>query len=253
MGSAKPAGRSAGFHYGVRVIDDQEVNGYGEFTLAVVFPPFQPHARSSPANFAPHDPARARALAESFPTVDAVLEELPETGAVRSSPETRADLDLVAVGCWGSVIGISDPALAGDSFDKTLWDVTSVLAERHPEARVIGAASIDRGENHEQSAVHLPGGLKLYTEAWPGPDQFSLDGDPHAIARAVGVSAEVLAAAYIDLDDEPWTIPWGHFGRQLLDPFDPWGYADLRMSEFRVRRTEEAALHLEETWLTAIG
>ena len=40
---------------------------------------------------------------------------------------------------------------------------------------------------------------------------------------------------------------------QLLDPFDPWGYADLRMSEFRVRRTEEAALHLEETWLTAIG
>jgi hypothetical protein len=25
------------------------------------------------------------------------------------------------------------------------------------------------------------------------------------------------------------------------------------MSEFRVRRTEDAALHLEEIWLTAIG
>jgi uncharacterized protein DUF6333 len=235
------------------VIDDQEVNGYGEFTIAVVLPPFPPHARSKPANFAPHDPARARAFAESFPTVETVLEELADTDAVPASPQTRADLDLVAVGCWGSVIGISDPALAGDSFDKTLWDVTSALAERHPEARIIGSESIDRGENHSQSAVHLPGGLKLYSEGWPGPDQFSLDGDPHAIARAVGVSAEVLAAAYIDLDDEPWTIPWGHFGRQLLNPSDPWGYADLRMSEFRVRRTEEATLHLEEIWLTAIG
>jgi hypothetical protein len=231
------------------VIDDQEVNGYGEFTIAVVLPPFRPHSRSSLANFAPHDPARARAFAESFPTIEAVLEELPDTDAVPASPRTRADLDLVAVGCWGGIIGISDPAFAGDSFDNTLWDVTSALAERHPEARIIGSATIDRGENHDQTAVHLPGGLKLYTEGRPGPDQFSMDGDPHAIARAVGVSAEVLAAAYIDLDDEPWTIPWGHFGRQLLDPFHPWGYAGLRMSEFRVRHTEDATLHMEEIWL----
>lgn len=235
------------------MIDDQEVNGHGEFTIAVVLPPFPPHSRGNPAGFAPHDPARALAFAESFPTIEAVLEERPETDTAPASPQTRADLDLVTVGCWGSVIGISDPALAGDSFDNTLWDVTSALAERHPEARIIGSASIDRGENHSETAIHLPGGLKLYTEGWPGPDQFSIEGDPHAIARAVGVSAEALAAAYIDLDDKPWTVSWEHFGRQLLDPLDPWGYRDLRMSEFRVRRTEDAALHLDEIWLTTIG
>jgi hypothetical protein len=234
------------------VIDDQEVNGYGEFTIVVVLPPFPPDSRGSLAELAPHDPARARAFAESFPTIEAVLEEHTGTDAIPTSPRTRADLDLVAVGCRGGVIGISDPALAGDSFDNTLWDVTSALAERHPEARIIGSASIDRGENHSETAIHLPGGLKLYTEGWPGPDQFWIEGDPHAIARAVGISAEALAAQYIDLDDEPWTVPWEHFGRQLLGPCHPWGHG-RRMSEFRVRRTEDAALHLEEIWLTAIG
>jgi hypothetical protein len=231
------------------VIDDQEVNGHGESTIAVVLPPFHPHSRSSPANFAPHDPAHARAFAESFPTIEAVLEELPRTNAVSVSPQTRADLDLVAVGCWGGIIATSDFALADDGLEGTLLNVTSALAERYSEARIIGAANIDRGENHDETAIHLPCGLKLHTEGWPAADQFSIDGDPHAIVRALGISAEVLASAYIDLDDEPSTISWEHFGRQLLDPYNPWGFAELQMSHFRVRHTEEATLHMEDIWL----
>ena len=242
-------GARTGVDYLGDVIDDQEVNGHGESTITVVLPPFHPHSRSSPANFAPHDPARARAFAESFPTIETVLEELPHTNAVPVSPRTRADLDLVAVGCWGGIIAISDFALADDGLDRTLVKVTSALAERHSEARIIGAANIDRGENHDETAIHLPGGLKLHTEGWPAADQFSLDGDPHAIVRALGITTEVLASAHIDLDDEPSTVPWEHFGRQLLDPYDPWGFAELRMSHFRVRHTEEATLHMEEIWL----
>ncbi|WP_433265616.1 DUF6333 family protein [Actinosynnema sp. CS-041913] len=234
------------------MIDDREVNGHGESTIALVLPPFRPHSRSSPANFAPHDPARARAFAEAFPTIEAVLEELPHTNAVSTSPHTRDDLDLVAVGCWGDVIAISDFALADDGLDWTLLNVTSALAERHPEARIIGAANIDRGENHDETAVHLPCGLKLHTEGWPAVDQFHIEGDPHAIVRALGISTEALAAAYIDLDEEPSSVPWEHFGRQLLDPYNPWGFAQLRMSYFRVRHTEEATLHMEDIWLAGV-
>jgi hypothetical protein len=240
---------SVGFDYGGGVIDDQEVRGYGESTIAVVFPPFHPHSRSSPANFAPHDPARARAFAESFPTIEAVVEELPHTDAVCASPCTRADLALVAVGCWGGIIAISDFALADDGLDCTLLNVTSALAERYSEARIIGAANIDRGETHDETAIHLPGGLKLHTEGWSAADQFFIDGDPYAIVRALGISADVLASAYIDLDEKPSAVPWEHFGRQLLDPYNPWGFTELQMSRFRVRHTEEATLHMEDIWL----
>ncbi|WP_189225882.1 DUF6333 family protein [Saccharothrix coeruleofusca] len=232
------------------MIDDQEVNGYGNSTIAVVLPPFHPRSRSSPANFAPHDPARARAFAQSFPTVEAVLEELPLTNAIPRSPWTRTDLDVVFVGCWGGVTAVCDFALVDDGLDGAiLWDVTSALAQRHPEARVVGSAHVDRGATHEETAVHLPGGLTLHTEGWSLADECYVDGDPHAIARELGLSAEALAEAGIDLDEEPLGVPWEHFGRQLLDPHDPWGFAELRMSAFRVRHTEKATYHMEEIWL----
>ncbi|TWP49957.1 hypothetical protein FKR81_22240 [Lentzea tibetensis] len=141
---------------------------------------------------------------------------------------------------------------ADDGLDCTLLTVTSALAERYPEARIVGAANIDRGENHDETAVHLPGGLKLHTEGWPAAGQFYIDGDPHAVVSALGISAEVLASAYIDLGEEQWTVPWEHFGRQLLDPYNPWGFAELKMSLFRVRHTEEAMLHMEDIWLAAV-
>ncbi|WP_158847889.1 DUF6333 family protein [Saccharothrix deserti] len=232
---------------------DQEVDGYGEGTITLVFPPFQPYSRPTPAsaaNFAPHDPVRARAFAESFPTVEAILEELPLTDASPESAATRADLELVRVGCWGNVIAISDYALADRGLVCPLLDVTSALAERHPEARIIGDASVNAGETHVETAIHLPGGLELYSEGWPATDgHFEFRGSVHDIARAVGISREALAEEYIHLDEEPSAIPLEHFGRVLLWPYSPWGRAALEMSHFRVRHTKNATAHMEEIWL----
>jgi hypothetical protein len=234
------------------VIDsEQELTGFGESTITLVFPPFQPFSPStpaSPAGFAPHDPVRARAFAADFPTIEAIVEELEPSDAGPVSPHTRGDLDLVRVGCWGNVIAISDFALVDDGNMSPVLDVTTVLAERYPEARIVGDASIDRGENHAETCIHLPGGLKLDYEGWPAGNRSYFKGDPHAMAQAVGVTREDLAKRYIDLDD-PESVPWGHFGAVLLEPFHPWGYDSLAMSEFRVRHTEQATDHMEEIWL----
>ncbi|MFG2135415.1 DUF6333 family protein [Streptomyces sp. NPDC048650] len=55
-------------------------------------------------------------IVESLGTVEKVLEQLPDRSwEDLPEPEVRADLDLVAVGCWGRLVRIVDPAL-GSSF-----------------------------------------------------------------------------------------------------------------------------------------
>ncbi|MCP2313601.1 DUF6333 family protein [Kitasatospora paracochleata] len=228
------------------------LEGYGECAITVVLPPFRPHRPSSPdvtARFAAHDPARARAFAGSFPTIEAVLEELPLTDAGPESPRTVADLDLVRVGCWGNVVAIADCALAGRGHHDSLLEQTDALAERFPEARIVGSASVDCGENHTETSVHLPGGLRLHSEGWTSADQCHVDGDPHAIVRALGIGSDVLAAEWIDLDGDLASVPWEHFGHVLLAPYSPWGHEALAMSRFRVRHTEDATIRMEEVWL----
>jgi hypothetical protein len=78
---------------------DADVVRYGEYSLTIVHPGSPTDAADLPA----HDPAAARRFAESFGTVDTILEDLgtvPATDAV--SAGTRADLELVRVGCWGA-------------------------------------------------------------------------------------------------------------------------------------------------------
>ena len=230
----------------------RELKGYGECAITVVLPPFRPHTPATPdvaARFAPHDPARALAFVESFPTIEAVLEELPLTDAGPESPQTVADLDLVRVGCWGNVIAISDCALADHGHYYSLLKQTDALAERFPEARIVGSASVDCGENHTETSVHLPGGLRLHSEGWTASDRYDVDGDPHAVVRALGISADVLTAEWIDLDGGLTSVPWEHFGNVLLAPYSPWGYEALGMSHFRVRHTEDATMRMEEVWL----
>ncbi|KJK58395.1 DUF6333 family protein [Saccharothrix sp. ST-888] len=230
---------------------DREVDGFAECTLTLVLPPFAPHSRATRTSvdgFAPHDPTRARAFVESFPTVEAVLDELPPTDAGPEHPGDRADLDLVRVGCWGNVIAMADFAITDFGDFGALLDTTTALAERFPDARIIGSASLDGGAHHVETVVHLPGGLRLYSEGWADGDRYDLDGDPHAIARAVGIAPEVLAARDFDLDGAPWSVGWTAFGHFLLEPYDPWGYKALRMSHFRVRHTEDATLRMEDVW-----
>ncbi|MFE0381489.1 DUF6333 family protein [Streptomyces inhibens] len=75
---------------------------YGEYSLTI-FHPRIPGSSTDAADLPAHDPAVARRFAESFGTVGTILEELgtvPATADVTAG--TRADLELVRVGCTSS-------------------------------------------------------------------------------------------------------------------------------------------------------
>ncbi|MFI6449363.1 DUF6333 family protein [Kitasatospora sp. NPDC050543] len=231
---------------------DREVNGWGEYTITILQPPFPtstgPSTRTTIADLAPHDPVRARRFAESFGTVDCVLEELPLTNSVASFPATRADLDVIRVGCWGNVIAISDPALADNGNMCPLLEETEALHQRYPDARIVGSVGVDMGENHSEDTIHLPGGVMLHYEGWDSTLR-QLTGDPHAVLDALGLTPAALAGHDAELDDEePAFTNWQAFGRLALGPYDPWGFETLPMSAFRVRHTEGYTSLMEEIW-----
>ncbi|SDM68468.1 hypothetical protein SAMN04487981_102251 [Streptomyces sp. cf386] len=225
---------------------DREVQGRGDdCTLTLLLPPFP----TGTVDFSPHNPAEARHFAENFATVDEILEELPPISAAASPALwTRADLDIIKVGCWGNVISITDPALADNIGDLPLLGASTKLRERHPDARIVGSANVDCGEDHTEDIIQLPGGLMVHTEGWPGVEPLDVTGDPRAVVRALGISSETLADEAIDLDEESDEIDWRALGRLALGPCDPWGRPDLTMSVFRVRHTSGSTYRMEESW-----
>ncbi|WP_327327879.1 DUF6333 family protein [Streptomyces sp. NBC_01210] len=87
---------------------EEGIAQHGEFRLTLIERPFPAGGRVLPA----HDPARAREFAGAFGTIDTVVEEVDRIEATERLPfATRADLDLVSVGCRGTVTEINDPAL----------------------------------------------------------------------------------------------------------------------------------------------
>jgi hypothetical protein len=231
---------------------DRVVNGWGEYTITVLHPPFPATTGRSTlatiAELAPHDATRARQFAEAFGTVDAVLDVLPLTNTVSDFPATRADLDIIRVGCWGNVIGISDPALADNGNMDPLLTEAESLHKRYPDARIVGAVSNDMGETHFEDTVHLPGGLMLHYSGWDST-LWDLTGDPHAILRALGITAESLAGQDAELDEEDHSATnWRAFGTLALGPWDPWHFETVEMSAFRVRHTEDYTFLMEEIW-----
>jgi len=230
---------------------DREVHGSGEYTITILLPPLPTttdRRTLTTTELAPHDPVRARQFAETLGTVDAVLEELPLTNTVSTFPATRADLDIIKVGCWGNIIGISDPALADNGNACPLLDETETLHQRHPDARIVGSVSNDMGETHYENTIHLPEGLMLHCEGWDST-QWNLTGDPHAILHALGITPESLAGHDAELDGEnPSRTDWHAFGNLALGPLDPWHFDTVQMSAFRVRHTEDHTTLMEEIW-----
>lgn len=162
--------------------------------------------------------------------------------------ETRADLDIIKVGCWGNVISITDPALADSIGDSPLLGASNTLRERYPDARIVGSANVHCGGDHTEDIIQLPGGLMLHAEGWSGVEPLEVTGDPQAVVRALGISSETLAEEAIDLDGESDEVDWRALGRLALGPCDPWGRVDLRMSVFRVRHTSSSTFRMEESW-----
>jgi hypothetical protein len=234
---------------------DRRVDGSGDYTITILHPPFPtttgPSTLTTIAELAPHDPVRAREFAESFGTVEAVLEELPPPDTVSASPATRADLDLIRVGCWGNVIGISDPALADNGNSWPLLTETETLHKLYPDARIVGSVHNDMGADHSEDTIFLPGGPMLHSEGWDS-SRWDVTGDPHAILAALGITAESLVGGYAELDvDNPANTNWYAFGRLALGPLDPWNFDVVQISEFRVRHTEHYTDLMEEIWRMA--
>ncbi|MFE7352577.1 DUF6333 family protein [Streptomyces sp. NPDC057543] len=122
---------------------EQGVAQHGEFRLTLIERPLPTGGGVLPA----HDPARAREFAAAFGTIDTVVEEADRIEATERPPfVTRADLDLVGVGCWGTVTEINDPALVftGGTFP---------LAEQEDETGLLAPGASGEGPNRSRTGT----------------------------------------------------------------------------------------------------
>ncbi|UKY48168.1 DUF6333 family protein [Streptomyces inhibens] len=222
-----------------------------EYIITLLDPPLP----ESTAELSPHDHVRARAFAEAFPTVDAVLEELPPMPASEVLfAETLSDLDLITIGCWGNVTCISDPALA--TYDAGMTPVlneVTALHERYPSALIVGSAAPDFGETHTEDVICLPDGLTLFASGFPAYETpWFVDGDPHTILSALGIDLTDLTdedREYLCLDEEPHLTNWGMLGGLVLEHCGRRLRTGPQISVFRVRHTEDYTSMMEEMWM----
>lgn len=233
----------------------EDVSGWGKelfpkwgshAVLTMWFPPF-----TEPTVPAPHDPVRARRFVEELGTVEEIIEQLPDIDiADVADPRVRADLDLVAVGCWGNMVHIVEPALGSDLLTEALTDETTRQRARHPEARIVGSVDIDYGNSYLQDVVLLPTGEELTAGGWDCDEDWEIFGDAEAVLRAIGVDRSTATEEGFDLDDEPSERDWPVLGTLALGGgLHPAADSRLKVSVFRVRRTPSARFDLEEVWL----
>ncbi|MFF6772319.1 DUF6333 family protein [Streptomyces sp. NPDC012637] len=225
---------------------DQDIARYGEFRLTLVQPPFPAAAEALPA----HDALRAREFAGTLLAVEDVLAEVERIDAVdRPDFATRADLDLVSVGCWGTVTEVNDPAIACTEGDYVLLEQADALAARFPGAVIVGSATVDHPTTYGTHVIHHPSGVRLFGAGWSGEGDWLQDGSPHAVAEAFGIGADALAREGVDLDAGPGSLFWQGLARLALLGVTPMHREGRVLSVFRVRHTEKATGDLEDTWL----
>ncbi|GAA4933290.1 DUF6333 family protein [Streptomyces coeruleoprunus] len=226
---------------------EQGLAWYGEFRLTLIEPPFPAGGGGAlPA----HDPERAREFAACLGTVDTVVDEVDRIEATERPPfSTRADLDLVGVGCWGTVTEINDPALVYTGGTLPLVEQADELAARFPGAVLIGSATIDHPMTYGTHVIRHPAGARLFAAGWSGEGDWDLEGTPHEVVDAFGIDPDDLERRGIDLDAAPGSFPWESLTRLVLGHVSPLLRTGRTLSVFRVRHTEEATGDLEDTWM----
>lgn len=196
------------------------------------------------------DALRAREFAAAFGTVDTVVEEADRIEATERPPfATRADLDLVSVGCWGTVTEINDPALVSTGGSFPLAEQADALAERFPGAVVIGSATIDHSVTYGTHVIHHPDGARLFAAGWSGEGDWDREGAPQEVVDAFGIGSDALEREGIDLDAHPGAFSWEGLTRLALQRVTPLMRKGRMLSVFRVRHTEETTGDLEDTWI----
>ncbi|WP_275463404.1 DUF6333 family protein [Streptomyces noursei] len=234
---------------------DEEVQLWrpGEVTLTLLFPPFPDPDVTEREPLPAHDPVRARRVVEELGTVAEVLEQLPERPVGDLAwPEVRADLDFVAVGCWGGVVMVFEPALGSDLLREAMTAEVARQRARHPEARIVGSVALDYGNCYLEEQVLLPSGQEVFAGGWDCDDEdgWTFAGDPREVLRAIGVDRETAAEVGFDLDDAPCERAWSDLGVLALGLHrSPAGGVEERhVSYFRVRRSQEGAANLADVW-----
>ncbi|WP_327109785.1 DUF6333 family protein [Nocardia sp. NBC_01730] len=225
---------------------DADVVRNGEYGLTIVHPEFLADATDLPA----HVPAEARRFAESFGTIDTVLEDLgtvPATDGV--SAGTRADLELVQVGCWGNVTAITDPGLVHCNGIYPVEEEAESLAERFPGAVIIASCTIDYNMTYGAWKIIHPNGTRLFAAGWHGEDDWDYNGSPTEVAAAFGITAEELSEGDIDMNAAVDVFDWEGLCDLALGKVAPLDYTGRTVSVFRVKHTEDATGNMEEIWL----
>lgn len=226
---------------------DRIVRGtMGHCNLTVLQPPFDVDIRTLAVN----DPGRAAQFAAVISTVERVVEHLgPQSAMHTPEPGTRADLDIVQAGAWGNVLGVFDPAFASDGNDAPLRYEAERVRELFPDARIVGRVSFHGGAEHTEDIVWLPDGAMFHACGWPGDEPFVIDGDPDAVIASLGLDAQVLDDAGIDLaGEEPNETEWALLAALALGEADPWSRPEPQAAALRVRHDESAVRSMENLY-----
>ncbi|MGW8380291.1 DUF6333 family protein [Streptomyces sp. ODS28] len=215
-----------------------------------VHPPPPAHVTPRTVGGVPaHDSARAREVIGELSTVSAVLEELPQVArGDLGSPSEPGDLDCVAVGCWGGVVQIHDPAFGEDGTASFNLDpVFDAQVKAHPEARITAACEMDFSLTYAKYLAHVPGAPPVSVEGW---DEMTVAGDPAEALRACG---DDPARPRVDFDfdfADPDRLDWSAYLDLIACGLHlPLADEPLEVSVFRVSRPEDIRENLEEVWL----
>ncbi|MDQ8701302.1 DUF6333 family protein [Streptomyces sp. LHD-70] len=235
---------------------DAEVDYVGEYRLTVVRHAATTPAASAGAELSAHDPVAARRFAESFGTIETVVDDLGTAAATEGLfAETRADLELVRVGCWGDVIEITDPGLVHRDGSHPVEAEAEALAERYPDAVVIAWCVIDYNMPLGAWKIIHPDGTRLFAADGAKEGDWELDGSVAAVTTAFGITAQDIADADLELGEEGMGPNWDGLCTLALSKVSPLyregeeGREGRELSVFRVAHTEDAIDDMEEIWL----
>ncbi|MFI0785314.1 DUF6333 family protein [Streptomyces lydicus] len=194
-----------------------------------------------------HDPVRARQVVNALSTVASVVDECePVRRRDLGHPRVLADLDRVTVGCWGSVVQITDPAFGEDGISsRNLDDAFDAQVKDHPDARITGVCEMGFSETYAKYLVHVPGVPRVAADGWEDMD---LTGDPVETLRAVGVTPGGPGSADVSLDDLEGFVWSAYLDVLACGLHVPFVNEQLRVSVFKVTRSADVRDAIEDVW-----
>ncbi|MFD9220194.1 DUF6333 family protein [Streptomyces sp. NPDC060064] len=194
-----------------------------------------------------HDPVRARAVVAELSTVATVTEELePILRRDMHHPRHIRDLDYVAVGYWGNIVQISDPAFGEDGILSANLDAAfDAQVKAHPEARITAVCEMYSAENYGKYLAHVPGQSHLSADGWD--DQY-VTGNPAQLLRAVGVNPGGSGAEYLNTDQDESFIGVEYLNLLACGLHSIYSKENLMVSVFKVTRAEDVQEAIDDVW-----